>query len=215
MKTSLIALFAVSTLTSSIALAENKASQQIGAYGEFDYTYQYGHDSSDQTTNGFGLKFGYSPTRWFDLDLSSSFTMMDFQGERGLLTFDNYDLSTQTLEGGARGSYGIGDTYGVYSRVALGQTWTSDIDDFTYGSIESGVYWKPFSEQAPTRFDLGYRYRDSFDSSDVDFESNSLVLGGEYEVIPGSSVTGQYEYVSTVRDDSNYSAFSVGYRHRF
>lgn len=213
MKTSLIALFAVSTLTSSIALAENKASQQIGAYGEFDYTYQYGHDSSDQTTNGFGLKFGYSPTRWLDLDISSSFTMMDFQGERGLLTFDNYDLNTQTLEAGARGSYGIGDTYGVYSRVALGQSWVSNIIDFSYGSIESGVYWKPFSEHTSTRFDLGYRYRDSFGKNDlVSYETNSLVLGGEYEVIPGSSVTGQYEYVST---DGDYSAFTVGYRHRF
>jgi hypothetical protein len=215
MKTSIATLFAVSTLTASIALAENNASQAIGAYGEFDYTYQYGHDSSDQTTNGFGLKFGYSPTRWLDLDLSSTFTMMDFQGERGLLTFDNYDLTTQTLEAGVRGSYGITDTYGVYSRATLGQMWVSDLDDFTYGSIEPGVYWKPFGEQASTRFDLGYRYRDSFESSGVNFESNSLVIGGEYEVIPGSSVTGQYEYVSTDRDDSDYSAFTVGYRHRF
>lgn len=213
MKTSLLAIFTASALVvSSSGFAENKASQRIGAFGEFDYTYQ--SSDSDQTSNGFGLKFGYTPFSWLDLDLASSFMVHDYKGERGLLAFDNYDLTTQSLEAGARGSYGIGDTYGVYGRVALGQTWVSDIDEFAYGSFEPGLYWKPFGSTSATRVDLGYRYSNSFNDNDQ-LESDSLVLGGEYEVIPGSSITGQYEYVSTDDEITDYSSVTVGYRYRF
>jgi hypothetical protein len=107
--------------------------------------------------------------------------------------------------------YGISNTWGVYGRAALGQNWADNLTDFTYGSVEPGVYFKPYGQKNAAQVNVGYRFRGSFDNN-IQYNTNSAILGGEYAFNNRDSITGRYEYVT---GDVEYNTFRVGYIARF
>lgn len=206
-------LVASSFVISSIAFAGNQASEPVGFFGDLGYSYRSGIESNDgSSSNGYSIGLGYAPTKFLELDLKSAFSTDTVDSDE-FFSFadDDYDFSTTRLEFGGTGYYGFDELAGVYGRGALGHNWLSSREDTGYGSIEGGFYVKPMGSLSPTKVKVGYRYQDSFDS-DVDYRTDAFVLSGEYEVMPGHSMTGSYEYST---GDVEFNGFNVGYRVRF
>ena len=192
---------AVSLFVSGAALSENLATQPTGYWVNLGYQYQ--DNTSDLLTesNQYQIGAGYTPYEWLELGLTT----------KNVMSKDVLDYNQ--LEGSATGYYGFTDMVGAYGRGELGQTWTS-VDDFSYGAIGVGGYIKPYGPTSNTQIQLGYRYRDSF--NDVDYATNSLVLGAEYAFTPVHSVTVGYEYVDGDSNDLlDQNLFSIGYRGHF
>lgn len=188
-------------LSSMPAMSENFASQPIGFNIDLNYQYQDNMDHSLDETNQYGFGAGYTPYNWLELDLRTDTVIGDNR------------LDSNRLEGSATVYYGFTDMFGAYGQADLGQLWTNS-DDFAYGAVGVGGYLKPYGPTSNTQIKLGYRYRDSFD--DVDYETNSLVLGAEYAITNAHSVTVGYEYVDGVDNDLlEQNLFSVGYRGHF
>ena len=177
----------ICALATTSAMAANNFANQKGVFGGIDYTYYDGvGDNSNQYANAYGVTIGGAPLSWLNLDLRTQFTTVNLGTDDGFLNdvlkFNGYTATNNQLELGATPFWGINNNWGVYGRVALGQTWVSDLTDFTYGSIEPGVYVKPYGQVNNTSINLGYRYRNSFDNN-IDYATNSVVLGGEYAFI--------------------------------
>lgn len=187
-------------MTATVMADENFASQPVGYNTGITYSYLDNHrDVSD--TNSYGFKFGYTPENWAEFDVSTSSVI------------DDNTVNSNQLQGSATLYYGFSPEFGTYGRGELGQRWATDTD-FSYGSIGAGLYLKPDGEYSNTQIKMGYRYRDSFEN-DVDFESHSFVLGGEYQMTPVHSLTAQYEHVDGTNNAFDQNVFSIGYLARF
>lgn len=204
------------TLTTLPVMAVENYAAQSGVYGGVNYTYQSGiGDNSGESSNGYGLTLGGSPLKWLDLEVKSEFSTINLNDDNStfnnFLKFDGYTATNNQLEAAAVPYYGVNNIWGLYARGAIGQNWANNLTDFTYGSIEPGVYFAPKGQKNPTRINVGYRYRGSFDN-DVNYNTNSAILKGEYAFNDRDSIVGQYEYVS---GDVEYNLFRIGYLARF
>ena len=199
-------------LMATSALAAENLANRTGVFGGVDYNYLSGvGKNSDESANGYGLTLGGSPLKWLDLELRNEFSMINLGGDSSFLDFSGYTASNNQLEGAATAYYGINNVFGVYGRAAVGQNWADNLTDFTYGSIEPGVYFTPKGQRDNSKINLGYRYRGSFDN-DVAYNTNSVVLGGEYAFNDRDSIIGRYEYVD---GDQEFNVFRIGYLAHF
>jgi hypothetical protein len=201
MTKTLICATAISALLSTSAIAK------IGAYGGLGYSYYSGSgDSSGIDANAYDLKLGTQVNTNLDVEIKTEFQ-----------DITEYDLNNNQLEVALVPHLAIPSVtngFGIYGRVGLGYNWLSGKtqvnEDFSYGSIEPGVYYKFFGETNPSRVSLGYRYRNSFD--DTKYETNSAVLGGEYAIDSTNSIVANYTYAD---GDESYNQFSIGYLAHF
>ena len=110
--------------------------------------------------------------------------------------------------------------FSIFGRLALGNQWmnTGFVGDeelsFGYGSIEPGLKYSPWVNNS-THVSLSYRYRGSFEDQPF-YDTNAVLLGGEYSIDRNNSIVGGYEYVSS-SDESDIASnvISVGYLARF
>ncbi len=125
------------------------------------------------------------------------------------------------LEAGLTPSYQFTSyPVGVYGRLALGNQWFSgnsllkDSESFGYGSIEPGVFYTPWKNNI-TGATLGYRYRGAFDDQPF-YNTNALVMKGQYQIDNHNSVNLGYEYIAST-DDAEIASnvITVGYNARF
>ncbi len=191
--------------TIASALFVTQASANIGAYGGLGYSYYGGAgDDSGIDSNAFNFKLGTRFTDYLDGEIFTEFQDVT-----------DYDFTKNQLEVALVPHMSVANGFGVYGRVGLGNNWLSGpvSDNFTYGSIEPGVYYKPFGETNPSKVSLGYRYRNSFDTDNLmKYETNSALLGGEYAIDSHNSIVANYTYAA---GDEEYNQFSVGYLARF
>ncbi len=192
--------------TAISALLITPAVANIGAYGGLGYSYYSGAgDSSGIDTNAINFQLGSKIVDYLDAEVKTEFQ-----------DTNDYDLNNNQLEVALVPHLAlpsVSNGFGIYGRVGLGYNWLSGKlanQDFSYGSVEPGVYYKFFGETNPTKVSLGYRYRNSFD--DTKYETNSAVLGGEYAFDTHNSVVANYTYAD---GDETFNQFSVGYLARF
>ena len=159
--------------------------------------------------SGYEVTLGTNIMKNLDVDLRSEFS--DF----------NDSVNGNRLEVGLTPSYQFSDyPVGVYGRVALGNQWFSgngilkDSDSFGYGSVEPGVFYTPWKDNV-TGGSIGYRYRGAFDDQPL-YNSNALLMKGQYQIDNHNSVNLGYEYVAS-SDDSEFASnvITVGYNARF
>jgi len=190
MKTTIIA---AALLSASSAVSAN-----YGAFGGVNYSYYDGvGDMSGVDANAYSVQLGAKIIDGLRVD--------------GLTEFKDFDESTviaNRLEIGLTPYTKVYEDFGIYGRLALGQNWVSGLGetDFGYGSVEPGVFY----DFGQGTVNLGYRFRDSFD--DIPYETNSVVLAGEYKIDTVNSITGGYQYLS---GDEEFSVFTVGYKAKF
>lgn len=198
------------SLAVSVAVASNTA-QRDGVFATFEYAYSSGvGEFSDASANGYALSVGGSPLSWLDLELKNEFTTASLE-QGSVFDFGEFSDTLNQLEGSAKAYYGINNNFGLFTRAAVGQAWVSGASDFTYGSIEPGVYYAPFGQSNPTNISVSYRYRDSFNDN-IEFRTNSGLLTGEYAINSRDSVVAGYEYVD---GDQSFNQIRIGYRARF
>lgn len=199
-------------LMSTASLATENFANRTGVFGSVDYNYLSGvGKNSDESANGYGLTLGGSPLKWLDLELRNEFSMINLGSDSNFLDFNSYTASNNQLEGAGTAYYGVNTMFGVYGRVAIGQNWADNLTDFTYGSVEPGVYFTPKGSRNNSEINLGYRYRGSFDNA-VAYDTSSFILGGEYAFNDRDSITGRYEYVG---GDQEFNGFRIGYLAHF
>ena len=135
--------------------------------------------------------------------------------------FNESNVNANRLEIGLTPSYAIPNTqFSIFGRLALGNQWVSttivkeDETSFGYGSVEPGVKFSPWAGNA-TNVSLSYRFRGSFEDQ-LFYDTNAVLLGGEYSIDRNNSIIGGYEY-SASSDDSDLASnvISVGYLARF
>ena len=194
--------------TVASALFATQAIANIGAYAGLGYSYYSGSgDDSGIDSNAFNFKLGTRFTDYLDGEVTTEFQDVN-----------DYDFTKNQLEVALTPHMAlpsVANGFGIYGRVGLGNNWLSGAvsDNFTYGSVEPGVYYKFFGESNPTKVSLGYRYRNSFDTDNVmKYETNSALLGGEYAIDSHNSIVANYTYAA---GDESYNQFSVGYLARF
>ncbi len=184
--------------TAVLLTASSAALANYGAFGGAGYSYYDGFGKNSNTdANAYTVQLGTKINNNLSVD--------------GLTEFKDFTDSNaigNRLEFGITPHMPVYDNFGVYGRLAIGQNWFSDIatTDFTYGSVEPGAFYN-FGQGT---VNLGYRFRDSFDN--IPYETNSLVMGGEYKFDAINSVTGGYQYMS---GDEEFNVFSIGYRANF
>lgn len=143
---------------------------------------------------------------------------VDIQSE--FVDFNN-SLTGNSLEAGLTPSYQFTDyPVGLYGRAALGNQWFSgtgvlnDSESFGYGSIEPGLFYSPYKNSS-TGVSLGYRFRGAFDDQ-PDYNTNAIVLKGQYQIDAHNVINGGYEFISSVDDsDIQSNMISVGYIAKF
>ncbi len=175
--------------------------------GGIDYTYYDGNRGNvSESANALGITFGNKVLNWVDADVRSEFATVSTDTVIGSI-----DANTYKLEGGLTPYYMFDNKFGAYARAAIGYEWDDAYKSFGFGSIEPGLMYKPYSNENPTKINIGYRYRDDFDNA-IDYESNAFVVGGEYAINSISSVVGRYEYVN---GDTDYDVYRIGFVARF
>lgn len=164
--------------------------------------------------NGYDLTLGTNVIDNLKLDLNSEFT-----------DYSDTKTNGNRLEVGLTPSYQFTSyPVGVYGRLALGNQWFSGLSpyamalnnstSFGYGSVEPGVFYKPYKDNS-TGISLGYRFRGAFNDQ-PDYNSNAVILKGQYQIDKHNSVIGGYEYINSIdNSDLSYNVLSVGYQASF
>lgn len=198
-------LFAASLLTASVAMAADNGPFNAG----IQYKYYAGaNDTPD--ASAYQVNLGVDVLKNLSADIRSEYQ-----------DFNESTVTANRLEIGITPSYQIPNTqFGLFARAAIGNQWlntsfvTEDEQTFAYGSIEPGVKFSPWLGNT-THASLSYRYRGAFDTQPF-YNSNAVLLTGEYAINRQNSIVGGYEYVAS-SDDSNLASnvISIGYQTRF
>lgn len=198
-------LFAASLLTASVAMAADNGPFNAG----IQYKYYAGaNDTPD--ASAYQVNLGVDILKNLSADIRSEYQ-----------DFNESTVTANRLEIGITPSYQIPNTqFGLFARAAIGNQWlntsfvTEDEQTFAYGSIEPGVKFSPWINNN-THASLSYRYRGAFDTQPF-YNSNAVLLTGEYAINRQNSIVGGYEYVAS-SDDSNLASnvISIGYQARF
>lgn len=120
------------------------------------------------------------------------------------------DVTGNQLEIGLRSSlYPMNNgLMGVYGRVAVGQQWYDGVD-FSYWSVEPGI---EVSVDRNITANLGYRYRNAFDSDQYAYDSSAAIAGIDVKLNENHAVNVGYEYSGR---DQKYDMVGIGYRYMF
>jgi hypothetical protein len=116
-------------------------------------------------------------------------------------------LNSTRLEGGLTGTVPVYSSLRGYTRVAVGQKFTTTTN-FTYYSVEPGV---SLPLGAGFTANAGYRFRNAFDTGNNDTTRTWRTLVN-YEINKGNSVGVGYD---SQRGDSNQNIFRVNYTRGF
>ena len=198
-------LFAASLLTASVAMAADNGPFNAG----IQYKYYAGaNDTPD--ASAYQMNIGMDILKNLSADIRTEYQ-----------DFNDSTVTANRLEVGITPSYQIPNTqFSLFARAAIGNQWlntsfvTEDEQTFAYGSIEPGVKFSPWINNN-THAALSYRYRGAFDTQPF-YDTNAVLLTGEYAINRHNSVVGGYEYVAS-SDDSDLASnvISVGYQARF
>jgi hypothetical protein len=128
-------------------------------------------------------------------------------------TFNNTATSNAAssfrTEGGLTGSIPLVGPLSGYTRVAIGQKFTTTTN-FTYYSVEPGVTM-PLGAGFSAK--LGYRFRSAFEDVNVNNDTTRTLRAGlGYEINKNNSVGVGYDQV---RGDSNQNTIKVSYTRGF
>jgi long-subunit fatty acid transport protein len=126
-------------------------------------------------------------------------------------TWNNTATSTAAnsfrAEGGLTGSAALFGPLSGYTRVALGQKFTTT-NNFTYYSVEPGVTM-PLGAGFSAK--VGYRFRNAFDTANND-TTRTWRAGVAYDINKNNTVGVGYD---SVRGDSNQNVVKVNYTRGF
>lgn len=196
-------LFAAGMMVASVALAEGSFNAGI--------QYKYYAGSNDMPdANAYQVNLGVDILKNLTADIRSEYQ-----------DFNDSTVTANRLEVGVTPSYQIpGSQFDLFARLAVGNQWLNtsfvaeDEQTFAYGSIEPGVKYVPWAGHN-TQVSLSYRYRGAFEDQPL-YNTNAVILSGEYAIDRRNSVVGGYEYVASA-DDSDLASnvLSVGYLARF
>lgn len=198
-------LFAASLLTASVAMAADNGPFNAG----IQYKYYAGtNDTPD--ASAYQINLGVDILKNLSADIRSEYQ-----------DFNDSILTANRLEIGVTPSYQIPNTqFGLFARAAIGNQWVNEsfiVEDeqtFAYGSIEPGLKFSPWLGNT-THASLSYRYRGAFEDRPF-YNSNAVLLSGEYAIDRHNSIVGGYEYVAS-SDDTKLASnvISIGYQARF
>lgn len=198
-------LFAASVLTASVAIAADNGPFNAG----IQYKYYAGtNDTPD--ASAYQINLGVDVLKNLSADIRSEYQ-----------DFNDVVNTANRLELGLTPSYQIPNTqFGLFARAAVGNQWVNtptileDDQTFAYGSIEPGVKFSPWINNK-THASLSYRYRGAFNDQPF-YNTNAVLLSGEYSINLHNSVVGGYEYVASSDDsDLAFNVISLGYLARF
>jgi hypothetical protein len=132
----------------------------------------------------------------------------------GDITFKNYrtnntDILSTRYEAGLTGSVPVGPV-SAYTRVAVGEKFTSGSGGFSYYSVEPGVV-APVAFVPGLAVSLGYRFQDAFADNKADTTRTWRSKLG-YDLTKTSTVYVGYDQQ---RGDSQQNITKVGYIHSF
>jgi hypothetical protein len=199
-----MAIFPIATVFAitaffAILSTDTEASSFENVSGGVNYFHYSGRD--DQASyNAYKFLFGTNVINEnISVDLGTEF------GDE----VDSTNSYTQ-LETGVKGVWQtpFSDVLGLYGRAALGQNFNSGESNFPYWSIEPGV---KLSVTEDVSGNVGYRYRNAFDE-ERNFETNALIVGGEWMFAENHGVNIGYEYSG---NDQKYDMLGVGYTFNF
>lgn len=181
-------IIAALLLGSPLVLADNM-------YGTVEYDYYDYKDSAE--THGAALVFGGQvlPT-----------TVIELRTEYADVV--SSDASATQAEIAGVQKMALTDTVGVYGRVAVGNQWVEDADDFEYFSVEPGV---SLAINGVAGLRIGYRYLDSFDN-DLSVQTDTVRIGVDYSIANNSAISVGYDHGE---GDSKFESVSVGYTYSF
>lgn len=190
------ALLVALALFSTISFAEDKSAN---SFVQLQYAYRDTIASDKENPNRQGANFVFGTKIFNNLtwDINNQ-----FRAENG----QNGNESNR-LETGIAGQYGITQDIAFYTRGAVGYKYT-DATDHTYYSIEPGIKLQVTS---PLVVKVGYRFRDSFSSSNND-QTNTARLGAEYTLTDRTAITAGLD---RSWGDSEFVGYSAGYVVKF
>lgn len=122
---------------------------------------------------------------------------------------DNTDALSNRVEAGLTGTLPLGPLTG-YTRVALGEKYTSGSAGYGYYSVEPGVI-APIAVFPGLSASIGYRFQDTFNDSRADLTRTWRTKLG-YDINKSNNVYIGYD---VQRGDSDANITKVGYIHKF
>ena len=181
--------FALATLLAFAAFSASAVEVKLEAQNSAGQ-----NGTADQTVYEFGLKEKINSNFAGDVIVKNYRT-------------DGTDVLSTRYEAGLTGTAPAGPV-GLYTRVAVGEKYTSGSDGFSYYSVEPGVSVPVIQGVSAS---LGYRFQDAFGSghSDTTRTWRSKV---SYDINKTSTVYLGYD---SQRGDSDANITKVGYVHRF
>lgn len=173
-----------------------------GGYAEFQY-----YDEENRNTKEDNIKFGVVVGNRTATNWDYSLKMETSQAELG-----NGSIG-QGVEGRVRKSFNV-DVLGVgfkpYAGVRLGQKIGSS-SDFTYYAVDVGTKFPLISNWLSG--DVGYRYRDAFDST-TGYDSHRGHVAVSYAITKQDSISLRYsQSFGAVSEEKN--SWRVAYSHSF
>ena len=193
-------------LISGIALPSLAAANIVGG---ISYKAYIGSNETPDAS-GYEVSLGTNIMENLAVDLRTEF-----------MDVSDSSVNGNRLEAGLTPSYQFTSyPVGVYGRLALGNQWFAgngllkDSESFGYGSIEPGVFYTPWKNSV-TGGSIGYRYRGAFDDQPF-YNTNALVMKGQYQIDNHNSVNLGYEYIAST-DDAEIASnvITLGYNARF
>ena len=144
------------------------------------------------------------------LGVKESFTKY-FAGDVGITSTSNNSnggIGSTRAEIGGTGSYPVAGPFGVYTRLGIGQKYTST-KNFGYYSVEPGV-----TADIGYGFNakIGYRFRDAFDANNNVDTTRTWRAGLDYSINKDNAIGVGYDYV---RGDTNQNVWKVNYTRGF
>jgi hypothetical protein len=182
-KIALATLLAVAALTATAAEVRLEGQNSVGQNG-----------AADQRVYELGIKEAITSNFAGDIVIKNYRT-------------DSTNALSTRYEAGVTGSAPVGPV-GVYTRVAVGEKYSSGAEGYSYYSIEPGV-----TAKLPANFgaSLGYRFQDAFSDGHADQTRTWRAKLG-YDINANNNVYIGYD---RQRGDSDANITKIGLIHRF